>query len=207
MASYATLSYAVGFQDPVLESQEAFRALLNAMAYPGRMASFRIPGKIPKDLHPASWIVLLTLADDSVRFWTDLPIDHETRWVIQSVCHARTVQEPQEADLALVTDPSTTLAVPVNFQIGTESEPYLGATVIVQVSAFGTVPESAPGDALLLSGPGIREKTSLFVVGCPRSFWDWRTGLEALYPRGVDVLLTHEMHLVAVPRSTHVTIV
>ncbi len=207
MPSYAAMSYAMGFQDPVWESQEAFRAILNAMAYPGRMASFQIPPKIPGDLNPASWVVLLTLADDSVRFWTDLPIDHETRWVIQSVCRVRTVHEPQEADLALVTDPSTTLAAPVNFQIGTESEPYLGATVIVHVSSFSTGPETAPGHAFLLSGPGIREKFPLFVAGCPKTFWDWRIRLETLYPRGVDVLLTHENSMVALPRSTHLMLV
>ncbi len=193
----------MGFEDAVLESQEAFRAILSAMAHPGRIVSVRAPSVIPRDLHPASWVVLLTLADDSVRFWTDLPIDHETRWAVQSACRVRTVSEPQEADLALVVDPSS-LAVPIAFQIGTEEEPYLSATVIVQVFSLSTEPSSPRGQAMLLSGPGIQERSTLFVDGCPKGFWDWRRQLEAFYPRGVDLLLVHENNLVALPRSTHV---
>lgn len=203
MRSHVEMTHVMGFGDPVLESQEAFRNLLTAMAHPGRIVSLRVPSMIPRDLHPASWVVLLTLADDSVRFWTDLPIDHETRWAVQSVCRVRTVSEPQEADLALVVDPSS-LVVPLPFQIGTEQEPHLGATILVQVSSLRTAPSSALGYAMLLSGPGIPERSTLFVEGCPKSFWDWRVQLEASYPRGVDLLLVHENNLLALPRSTHV---
>ncbi len=204
MPSYAEVIRAMGFREPILESQEAFRTLLTAMAHPGRIVTFREPSGIPRDLHAASWVVLLTLGDESVRFWTDLPIDHESRWAIQSVTRVRTVSDPREADLALITDPSG-LSFPVDFPMGTEHEPYLGATVIVQVASLS--PSASPGvaDGFLLSGPGIQGRTALCVRGCPKSFWDWRQSLEALYPRGLDVLFTHQADLVAVPRSTHVS--
>jgi len=203
MLSHAEFIDTMGFREPVLESQQAFRTLLTAMAHPGRLVTFKIPGAIPRDLQAASWVVLLTLGDDSLRFWTDLPIDHEARWAIQSVTRVRTVSESGEADLALVTDPFR-LSFPLDFPIGTEQEPYLGATLIVQVSSLCSSPSSTSGDAFVLSGPGIQRQTALRVRGCPKSFWDWRRSLEAVYPRGLDVLFTHDAELVAVPRSIHV---
>lgn len=203
MPSHAHIPYAMGFREPVLESQEAFRTLLRAMAYPGRVVTFKAVLEIPRDLHLASWVVLLTLGDETVRFWTDLPVDHESRWAIQSIARVRTVSEPREADIALVVDPSG-LSFPVGLPIGTEEAPYLGATVIMQVSSLCRSPSAAYGDAFLLSGPGIEGRTPLCVRGCPKSFWDWRRSLEDVYPRGLDVLFTHASDLIAVPRSTHV---
>ena len=63
-----------GFADPVLESQSAFRALMRAMARPGRAEA--LPGleHAPPPLSPVAAAVALTLIDHDTPVWLDAPL-------------------------------------------------------------------------------------------------------------------------------------
>src|SRR5579875_724137 len=52
-----------GFADPVTDSQLCFRAVLNAMSYPGRICHAGNGLAAPPPLDPATAAVLLTLTD------------------------------------------------------------------------------------------------------------------------------------------------
>jgi alpha-D-ribose 1-methylphosphonate 5-triphosphate synthase subunit PhnH len=82
------------------------------------------------------------------------------------------------------------------FDRGTDESPDRSATLVVQVSAL------TAGQGRRLSGPGIDGETLLEVAGLPSRFWSWRRENHALFPRGVDLLLTAGRHLTALPRTT-----
>jgi alpha-D-ribose 1-methylphosphonate 5-triphosphate synthase subunit PhnH len=67
---------------------------------------------------------------------------------------------------------------------------------VIEVAALGT------GAAVSLTGPGLRAPAALRVVGLDGAFWTARERLAALFPRGVDVVLTSGSSLAALPRTT-----
>ena len=200
MMTGLSMQATMGFVDPVLGSQEAFREILNAMAYPGKIVTLSGAAMVPHGVHGAAWIVLLTLVDETVRLWTDLPEDHEAHRALHFLTRVQIVHDTADVDFVLITDPMA-LSEPYAFRIGSELDPQLGATLILQQSCLTECADSARNESLILSGPGIPHIRRLWAEGCPPSFWDWRVNLERLYPRGVDLLLTHRSSFVAIPRS------
>ncbi len=195
---------AMGFTDSVFESQEAFRTILHAMAYPGQRTSLKAPPRVPQGLHPAAWVILFALGDSSVRLWMDLPRNHEAFRAAQQVCRVSVVSDPESADFVLVTQPSQ-LKPPYGFCIGTELEPERGASIIMQVSSVGVSEPGSEDCQFVLSGPGIPETLEVTLQECPSHFWEWRLGLEHLYPRGVDLYFTEKNSLFCIPRSVCLT--
>lgn len=192
------------FEDPVLDAQQAFRTILTAMAYPGRIVTLHRPNAFPEGLHQAAWAVLLTLVDESVHFWTDLPEDHEAQRAVEFFCRPQKVSDAQEAELLLITQPDN-FSGPYLFRVGTETEPHLGATLIMQMTCLTNAGATDAAESLSFTGPGVPDVAKIWVNGCPAEFWEWRKRLEAVYPRGVDLLLTHGPSLVAIPRSLIIT--
>ena len=60
---------APGFADPVLESQQSFRLVLQAMAEPGRLVPMRPDLSPPTPLRPTTAAVALTLVDYDTPVW------------------------------------------------------------------------------------------------------------------------------------------
>src|SRR5262249_8284357 len=107
------------------------------------------------------------------------------------------VEAPEQARFAVVSDPD---AMPplARFDIGTDEFPDRSATVIVQTRGL------SEGPGRRLTGPGIAGESRLEVSGLPASLWRALDANHALFPRGVDVLLTDGARLVALPRTTKV---
>lgn len=57
-----------------------------------------------------------------------------------------------------------------------------------------------------LTGPGIESAEALDVGGLPPAFWDERARSQALFPRGIDLILTDGDKLAAVPCTTVVEV-
>ena len=62
---------APGFADPVFDSQATFRAALDALARPGRVAALPPVLTPPAPLNPATAALCLTLADLDTPLWLD----------------------------------------------------------------------------------------------------------------------------------------
>jgi alpha-D-ribose 1-methylphosphonate 5-triphosphate synthase subunit PhnH len=185
-----------GFADPVLASQQTFRAVLGAMAHPGRVVSVQGPDA-PSPLGPAAAAVCLTLLDFDTPLWLDPAA--ATADVVSYVrfhCGAPLVDTPGAARFALVVDPAG-LASFDAFDPGTDERPDLSATLVVQVDHLG-----GEGGARL-RGPGIEDQTSLTVSGAPW-LWDAVRVNAARFPRGVDVILCAGARLAALPRTIRV---
>jgi alpha-D-ribose 1-methylphosphonate 5-triphosphate synthase subunit PhnH len=182
-----------GFADPVADAQRTFRAVLDAMARPGR--SHRVGDKLqpPSPLAAATASLLLTLADAETRLWLAPEFSAARDWLLFH-CGAPITDDAGAAMFAV----TTALPDLAQFSAGTDEAPEESATLIVQVRGF------ASGQRLRLSGPGLREPVRLDVDGLPDDFPAVWAENHGLYPRGVDLLLVTDPVLVALPRSLRV---
>lgn len=182
-----------GFADPVLESQAAFRAVLEAMARPGTVRAAGAGLTPPAPLGPAAAAVLLTLVDGETKLFLAPDFAPARDW-IGFHCGAVSVAMPGAAAFVLA-DALPDLAA---LDAGSDESPDASATIILQVAALGS------GRTLVLSGPGLREAASLEVSGLPEDFPALWAANHALYPRGIDLILCCGTMLAALPRSVHV---
>jgi alpha-D-ribose 1-methylphosphonate 5-triphosphate synthase subunit PhnH len=181
-----------GFAEPVPDAQTCFRAVLDAMSHPGRIAS--VSGvTAPAPLSNAAGAVLLTLVDHETPLWLD-PDSGPARGWIEFHCGTTIVSEQDGCAFALAMSLPSLDRLPA----GTHESPETSATVICQVAGFGT------SRAFRLSGPGLREPVVLTVGGLPRDFVSiWRRN-HGLFPRGIDLILCAGDRLTALPRTVMV---
>lgn len=180
-----------GFADPVLDAQAGFRAIMDALAHPGRVRRLAALPDAPTGLHPAAAAALLVLADAETPLWTDA--GEEARGWIAFHCGAPLVADPAAAAFLLATGAMPPLSA---MNPGTDEAPQDSATLIQQVAAL----DECAG--WTLSGPGIAGTRRLAVAGLPEDFpAQWRANA-ARTPRGVDLLLCAGDAIAGLPRST-----
>lgn len=182
---------AAGFADPVLDAQACFRAVLEAMARPGRVQRVAAPVEAPPPVGPAAAAVLLTLADADTPVWLDAGAPAEA-W-LRFHAGSPVVAAPAEASFLLACQRPPRLR---DLAPGTEEEPHRSATLIVQVAAL------EEGAGWRLTGPGIEREHRLLVGGLPAGFpAEWAAN-HAFFPRGVDIVFCAGDRLAALPRTT-----
>ena len=182
-----------GFADPVADAQTTFRAVLEALAHPGRILAAGAGLRPPPSLHPATAAVLLTLIDGDTTLWLSHECAPAAEWLAFH-CGAVFAAVDRAAFAVASTLPDLT-----QLPNGTDDAPELSATLIVQVTALGT------GQHMTLTGPGLRAPGGLAVTGLPADFPAIWSRNHARYPRGVDLLLCAGAALAALPRSVSVT--
>lgn len=182
-----------GFADPVPDAQSCFRALLEAMARPGRVQRIKALPEAPVPLAPAAAAALLTLADAETPVWTDGGPAAEAWLRFHAGCPL--VAGPGDAAFLLAVGGMPALA---SLEAGTEEEPHRSATLILQVAAL------EQGEGWHLSGPGIEHVHRLRVEGLPPGFLAEWSANAARFPRGADLLLCAGTRLAALPRTTRI---
>ena len=192
-----TAAVAPGFADAALAGQAHFRDLLEAMARPGRIV--RLGGELPAPpapLHPASYALLLSLADFETPLWLDPALRQpsvEGTLRFHAGCPLTT--DPASAAFAVAADAAALPALE-GFAQGTPDYPDRSTTVLLQVAGLGA------GEPLRLSGPGIDGGAGLAVRGVRPGLWAELRQNQALFPLGVDLVLVAGERLAALPRST-----
>jgi alpha-D-ribose 1-methylphosphonate 5-triphosphate synthase subunit PhnH len=187
-----------GFTDPVLDSQRVFRALLDAMAHPGRVVAVPGPEDPPLPLGSAAAATALALLDFETPVWLDAAAaTPEIAGYLRFHCGAPLVEEPRAAQFALIVHP-TAMPPLEAFDAGSDERPERSATLVLQVDGL------AAGRGRRLTGPGIHGTTWLDVPGAAPRFWDAVRANAACFPRGVDLLLCAGALVAALPRSTRV---
>jgi alpha-D-ribose 1-methylphosphonate 5-triphosphate synthase subunit PhnH len=181
-----------GFSDPVAAAQACFRAVLDAMARPGRV--HQVSGvTAPAPLCDAAGAVLLTLADHETRLWLDSAVDAARGWLVFHT-GAPIVPTLDQATFTL----GLSLPDLAALATGSDEVPESSATVILQVGSLSS------GARFILSGPGLREPELLAVDGLPPDFAALWASNHGLFPRGIDLILCAGDRLAALPRSVAV---
>jgi len=187
-----------GFTDPVRDSQATFRVVLDAMANPGRILQAPADLSPPAPLNPATTSVCLMLADyETPLFLDEAAGTPATAGFLRFHCGAQIVEDPAEAAIAIITGAAPAMS---SFNRGSDAYPESGATLIIQCDALES------GEGLDLRGPGIETATHVTITGPSTAFWDERARLNAAFPRGLDLILTHGDRVMAIPRTTSVTV-
>ncbi|MET3926294.1 phosphonate C-P lyase system protein PhnH [Devosia sp. 2618] len=188
-----------GFADPVLDSQTAFRAIMDALANPGTLR--KLPqtaltqGPLPGELAST----LLTLSDQDTPVWLSPSLRSEAVSAFTAFhAGAPIVSEPGRAVFALVGSVDE-LPVLDQFNLGTQEYPDRSTTIVLAVPALSGGPD------LIMRGPGIKDHGHFNPVGLPGDFVaQWAANRE-LFPRGIDLLLVADGQVMGLPRSTRIS--
>jgi alpha-D-ribose 1-methylphosphonate 5-triphosphate synthase subunit PhnH len=183
-----------GFDDPELGSQQTFRAIVKALDNPGHLVQIRSKLSAPGDLNPASAAIFLTLSHDKTTFWADLNWTFPLIEWFQYQCGCNIVTEPCMADLALITNP---IAMPPldYFRIGDDDNPDNCTTLIVQVGDLSTTATMNPIETV------VNKMTTRSFLEVSPNFWDHWYFQSRRFPLGVDIFLTCNDMLAAMPRA------
>jgi alpha-D-ribose 1-methylphosphonate 5-triphosphate synthase subunit PhnH len=203
-----------GLRDPVHGAQQVFRTVLGAMSHPGRMQPIpvaAIDGLTPFmtiDGLPAFGVgvsaVLLALLDvETSVFLVGTCASAEAHAYLRFHTGVRAATSVQDATFVVARASELDAAWWSLMNPGSDEAPQDGATLILEVD---TPTADADAPRLVLRGPGIAHETALQVRGIPRAFWKWRVALQALLPRGIDLVLADDTTITALPRSTRVTL-
>ncbi|TFL17714.1 phosphonate C-P lyase system protein PhnH [Jannaschia formosa] len=171
------------FADPPTDSARAFRAIMQAMARPGTVHEVAAPA--PEGLSPAAAATLLVLADQTTPVW----LAHGHDWL---VFHTGAPVAATRAEAAFAVGPWDALAPLGDWPVGTPDYPDRSTTLIVEVPRLD-------GSGTRLTGPGIETESRL-----PLPDARALAANAALYPLGVDLILSCGDRLAALPRSTRI---
>jgi alpha-D-ribose 1-methylphosphonate 5-triphosphate synthase subunit PhnH len=180
----------------VLAAQSTFRKVMDATARPGTIHTTVEGAVAPKPLAGAAAAIALTLFDHDTPVWLDAAFasDAVTQWLrFNTGCPI--VTDQAQSAFAVAGDLAA-LPQLESFALGTPDYPDRSTTLILQVANL------TGGDALTLSGPGIRDTATLAPQGLPKDFVEQLAANRALFPRGVDVLLVAGHDIAALPRTT-----
>jgi alpha-D-ribose 1-methylphosphonate 5-triphosphate synthase subunit PhnH len=188
------------FADPVRESQMAFRKIMEAVARPGTRADFGPALEPPAGLGVAAATVALALLDFETLVWLDPALrGGEAEAWVRFHCGCPLTTETAGAAFAIVTDARTAPRLDA-FNLGDARYPDRSTTVILQVESLDD------GEAVILSGPGVRDTIAVAPSGLPEDFWGQLQDNNSKFQFGVDVLIVSGQALTAVPRSSQIQI-
>lgn len=190
-----------GFAEPVFGAQATFRALMDALANPGRPQVLGAVLDTPAGLAPELAAVALTLCDHDTAVWLDpdlMEVEAILAWVRFHTA-APLTSDPSRAAFALV---SSAAALPRfdHFALGTDEYPDR-STIIALL-----LPSLSGGPELALRGPGIDGHLHIAPHGLPDDFLGLWGQNRDRFPRGIDLLLLGGGEVMGLPRTTRISL-
>lgn len=189
---------AQGFTDLTHQSQQSFKAIMDAMAQPGKI--YDAPHKVDNAgaLNPVAAMTALTLCDAETLIYLDEALNTtETRQFLAFHTGAATTSDPQKAQFAFLSS-ADALEGDHNFNMGNHEYPDQSTTVIIAVN------DLANQAGATLSGPGIETSRTIASSSLNQQFWQQAEANNAEYPLGIDHIFVTETQLAALPRSTKI---
>ncbi|AUX79688.1 phosphonate C-P lyase system protein PhnH [Sinorhizobium fredii] len=188
--------YAGAFADPVFAAQSVFRTLMDSFARPGTIGRLSAQSAPRSPLGNASGAVALTLCDHDTPVWLSPALAKSSvpQWIAFHTGAALT-EAKDEARFAFVEKGA---AVPGfdQFALGTQEYPDRSTTLVVEIEAL------TGGEALVARGPGIKTEIGVAPKGLPDVFLDFWAANWAVFPRGIDLVLTSGDAVLCLPRTT-----
>lgn len=166
------------------EDRKAFRNLLQAFAYPGKMMTLRAG-------HSAHSVILRTLADDTTPVWIDEGF-------------AEIKANSTKAQWPMVDRENCVFALCRGerfngfgrFPVGTHVDPHMSTTMLIEVDSL------TGGEPWRIAGPGVGPNGAILApIGLPEIFPSAWARNNSLYPLGIDVILTAGELCACLPRS------
>jgi len=188
-----------GFAEKVFSAQSTFRSVMNAMARPGSIQRISAVAGAPDAMMRGAAAIALTLFDHDTPVWLDKRMSATpdvARW-LKFHTSAPVVADPSISRFALAGDPREILSLD-RFSFGSNEYPDRSTTLILQVESL------TQGPAFQLRGPGIEGTIVLEASIQPQDLFGRLAINEALFPRGIDVVLVHDDAVVAIPRTTRI---
>ncbi|WFU41682.1 phosphonate C-P lyase system protein PhnH [Bradyrhizobium sp. CB82] len=188
-----------GFADKVLSAQSTFRSVMDAMARPGSVQRIAPVLAAPGLMMRGTAAIALTLFDHDTPLWLDALMSGSPdvlKW-LKFHTGASVIQDPSVASFALIAD-GATLPSLERFALGSNEYPDRSTTLILQADSLDA------GAAFELRGPGIDGATILQAMIRPADLFERLRLNEALFPRGIDVVLVADDAVVAIPRTTRI---
>lgn len=197
MTTLTTQSHKPGFVNPVRDAQLVFRAVLEALARPTMPQRVDVGTHPPAPLGATAGAVILSLCDEQTPVWLDpalRAVPEVGAWIAFHT-GARIVDRAADALFVISSSPSAAPRLTELAQ-GTDEEPHRSATLIIDACG-------APGTGTLTAtGPGIPGVAAWDGAGLPGGFVSQWQENRALFPRGVDLILTDETTVRGLPRTT-----
>ncbi len=184
-----------GFSNPVHDAQRSFRSVLDAMARPAHCRTLPEPAGIPDGWTPALTALALTLFDQDTPVWLDPAVaSRQAEAYLRFHCGCPLTDRKDRAAFAVIADMEN--APPLHaFPIGEPQYPERSVTLIYAIESL------TGGTALRWQGPGIKGSIEAAPKGLPAGFIRQWADNHALYPSGVDVILTAGSQVMCLPRS------
>src|ERR1700760_4565284 len=189
-----------GFADKVLSAQSTFRSVMDAMARPGTVQQVIASVGTPGPMMRGTAAIALTLFDHDTPIWLDERMSETSevaKW-LKFHSGAPVLEDPSICSFALIGNGG---ALPdlSRFSFGTNEYPDRSTTLILQVDSL------KHGNAFELRGHGIDGSAVLRAMIEPVDLFKRLAVNEALFPRGIDVVLVSGDSIVAIPRTTRVS--
>lgn len=179
-------------------TQQAFRKVLEALSFPGKI---NLLDECPNDMSPLisqTALICMTLLDSEVSFYV-------TDDNISKTVHAYTGShsiDVSNADFIIISLPTSTDEILDRLnqaKIGDLVSPHKSATVILEVESLTS------GFNYELNGPGIKGTVQLSCTVSPEVIKN-RKDINAEYPLGIDIILIDRKgNVVGLPRTTQIT--
>ena len=172
---------------------------MDAMARPGTLQTVKDDTGAPAPLGIAAGAIALTLLDHDTPVWLSPRLQKSPLpgW-LSFHAGAPLAPEKTEARFAFI-EAGAPLPSFGLFSAGMQDYPDRSVTLIIEIAGFeGTAP-------LKLTGPGIAGGRIVHPLGLPDGFLRQWAENHALFPRGVDVVLTAGDRFLCLPRTTRIS--
>ncbi|MCX9156071.1 phosphonate C-P lyase system protein PhnH [Niveibacterium sp. 24ML] len=191
-----------GFADPVHDGQACFRALLEALARPGRItaldAHLTLPAP-PPGIGAAQLAILLALADQDTAVWIAPELRNAAAGhYLRFHCGCALATTLAEAHFVVIGTPDELPALDA-LRLGDPAFPDRSATLLLEVAELHST-----GD-LSLRGPGIEHTQTLGVGGWNAAATAFVQENQRRFPLGVDTMLCCGTRIAGLPRTTLIT--
>ncbi len=186
------------FGEIALQSASDFRLIMEAMSRPGKVMNFDEIHESTGTMNAGSSMVAMTLCDHETPVWLDDELStKEVKEFVRFNCSSPITTDPGGIQFGFFSKPPSNEELE-RFPLGTPAYPDRSATLVIQIDGL------SEGSGVVLGGPGIKTIHKLNANGLEKSFWNWWQQNNMRFPLGIDVILTTDTSIAALPRTVHV---